>query len=64
MREGLLPMANSKLQKLIKGYLMEGEFEWFVGCIGMIMQEHKYNAQLYKDTLDFSTFLAFDSSTS
>ena len=57
-------MANGKMQKVIRGSLMEGEFERFVGAIGMIIGEHQYNAQIYRDVLDFSTFMSFDSGMS
>jgi hypothetical protein len=49
--------ANEKLQKIIKGSLMEGEFERFVGAIGMILGQRQYNAQIFRDVLDFSTFM-------
>jgi hypothetical protein len=49
--------GNGKLQKVIKGSMMEGEFERLVGAIGMIISECQYNGQLYKDVLDFSTFM-------
>lgn len=54
--------GSGKLQKVIKGSMMEGEFERLVGAVGMIIGERQYNAQLYKDVLDFSTFM-IDSST-
>jgi hypothetical protein len=49
-----------KLQKIVRGTLLEGEFERFVGAIGMVIREQDFKAQLYKDVLDFSTFMAFD----
>jgi len=49
--------SNDKLQKIIKGSLMEGEFERFVGAIGMIIGQRLYNAQLFRDVLTFSTFM-------
>jgi len=51
--------TNGKLHKLIKGTLLEGEFERFVGAIGMITRERHFMAQLYKDALDFSTLMDF-----
>ena len=56
--------TNGKLQKVFKGSLMEGEFELFVGAIGMIIGERKYHAQMFKDVLDFSTFMSLDSGMS
>jgi hypothetical protein len=51
--------ANStgKLQKILKGSLLEGEFERFVGNIGMIIRAREFGAQLFKDVLDFSTYM-------
>jgi hypothetical protein len=53
---------SGKLHKVIKGQLIEGEFERFVGIIGMVIRERKFRAQLYKDILDFSTFMDFGDS--
>jgi hypothetical protein len=45
---------NGKLHKLVKGTLLEGEFERFVGAIGMITKDRHFMTQLYyKDALDF-----------
>src|SRR3984893_7021197 len=49
--------SNDKLQKIIKESLMEGEFERFVGAIGMIIGQRLYNAQLFRDVLTFSMFM-------
>ena len=49
--------AAGKLQKIIKGSLLGGEFERFVGNIGMIIRARTFSAQLYKDILDFSTYM-------
>lgn len=49
--------STGKLQKILKGSLLEGEFERFVGNIGMIIRAQEFSAQLYKDVLDFSTYM-------
>ena len=53
---------NGKLHKLIKGNLIEGEFERFVGVVGMVIRQRKFRAQLYKDVFDFTTFMDFGDS--
>jgi hypothetical protein len=49
------PAPNSKPVKAIAGSLLEGEWERLIGCIGMIIHEHDFKAQLYKDNLSFTT---------
>jgi hypothetical protein len=49
--------STGKLQKILKGMLLEGEFERFVGNIGMIIRSREFGAQIYKDILDFSTYM-------
>ena len=49
---------NMKPVKVIEGALLEGEWERFVGAIGMIMGEDEFRAQLFKDYLSFSTIVA------
>jgi hypothetical protein len=44
--------------KVISGALIEGEWERFVGGIGMVIHEHEFRAQLYKDNLSFNTLPA------
>lgn len=55
--EGGKATSTGKLQKILKGSLLEGEFERFVGNIGMIIRAREFGAQLYKDVLDFSTYM-------
>jgi hypothetical protein len=49
--------STGKLQKVLKGSLLQGEFERFVGSIGMIIRAREFGAQLYKDDFDFSTYM-------
>ena len=51
--------STGKLQKILKGSLLEGEFERFVGNIGMVIHSRDFSAQLYKEVLDFSTYMEF-----
>lgn len=41
--------------KTISGPLLEGEWERFVGAIGMILHERNFKGQLLMDNLSFST---------
>jgi hypothetical protein len=55
--------GNGRMYKVIDGALMAGEFECFVGAIGMIIGEEEFKAQLYMDNLSFATaFSPSDSS--
>jgi hypothetical protein len=47
--------ANSKPSKGISGALVGGEWERFVGTIGMVLHEREFKGQLFKDHLSFST---------
>jgi hypothetical protein len=47
--------AQEKLQKVVKASLLEGEFEHLIGVICMIILEHEFKRQLYKDVLGFTT---------
>lgn len=49
--------TTGKLQKILKGSLIEGEFERLVGIIGMVAGTRDFRAQYYRDVLDFSTFM-------
>lgn len=46
---------KEKWQKLIEIYLLEGEFERFVGAIGQIINLESFKAQFHMNRLDFST---------
>ena len=46
---------SGKPVKCISGALVEGEWERFVGAIGMVINECDFRAQLFKDNLTFST---------
>lgn len=48
-------VANSKPVKAISGALFEGEWERFVGAIGMVIWEREFRGQLFKDNLSFTT---------
>jgi len=52
--------TNGKLQKLIKGSMLAGEFERFVGAVGMVAHVEEFKAQYYKDVLDFACFMDLD----
>jgi hypothetical protein len=47
--------ANSKPAKMISGALIGGEWERFVGAIGMVLGEREFKGQLFRDNLSFST---------
>jgi hypothetical protein len=47
--------SNGKLQKIIEGACIEGEWERLVGAIGQIIHAREYKAQLYLDNLTFGT---------
>lgn len=47
--------ASGKLQKVIDGAGIAGEWERFVGGIGMVLNISEFKAQLYMDNLSFST---------
>jgi hypothetical protein len=47
--------TNSKPAKMISGALIGGEWERFVGAIGMVMAEREFKGQLFRDNLSFST---------
>lgn len=47
--------GNGKAFKVIDGALHAGEYERFVGAIGMIIGEQEFRAQLYMDNLSFTT---------
>ena len=46
--------------KAVSGALIEGEWECFVGAIGMVIHERDFRAQLFKDNLSFTTTFATD----
>lgn len=48
-------VTNSKPVKSISGALLEGEWERFVGAIGMVIWEREFKGQLFKDNLSFTT---------
>jgi hypothetical protein len=48
-------VANSKPVKSISGAFLEGEWERFVGAIGMVIWEREFKGQLFKDNLSFTT---------
>jgi hypothetical protein len=48
-------MPNSKPIKSISGTLIEGEWERFVGAIGMVLHTRDFKAQLFRDNLSFTT---------
>jgi hypothetical protein len=50
--------GNTKPIKVIQGALLSGEWERYVGAIGMVTGEAEFRAQLYKDFLSFSTTAA------
>lgn len=52
--------GNGKAFKVIDGALHAGEYERFVGAIGMIIGEQEFRAQLYMDNLSFT--MAFSTS--
>jgi hypothetical protein len=47
--------ANSKLQKVLEGCCVEGEWERLVGAIGHIIRAIEYKAQLQAGKLTFGT---------
>ena len=47
--------VNTKPIKCISGGLIEGEWERFVGAIGMVIHEQEFKAQLFRDNLSFTT---------
>jgi hypothetical protein len=53
----LTPKVTSatKPVKVISGGLFSGEWERFVGAVGMIIGAQDFCAQLYKDNLSFTT---------
>ncbi len=50
--------GNGKAFKVIDGALHAGEYERFVGAIGMIIGEQEFRAQLLMDNLSFTTAFA------
>jgi hypothetical protein len=57
--------GNGKLFKVIDGALLAGEYERFVGAVGMIIREQEFKSQLYLDNLSFTTaFASSDNSMS
>lgn len=55
-------MGNGKMQKVIAGACIAGEWERLVGAIGMVIHQREFKAQLAQDNLSFST--AYSSSSS
>jgi hypothetical protein len=47
--------TNSKPAKMISGALIAGEWERFVGAIGMVLWEREFKGQLFRDNLSFMT---------
>jgi hypothetical protein len=47
--------GTGRTYKVIDGSLLAGEYERFVGAIGMILGVSEYRAQLYMDNLSFTT---------
>jgi hypothetical protein len=47
--------ASGKMQKVIDGAMIAGEWERFVGGVGMVLNATEFKAQLYMDNLSFST---------
>jgi hypothetical protein len=56
--------GNTKPVKVIQGALLQGEWERYVGAIGMVIRESEFRAQLYKDYVSFSTTTASGMDTS
>jgi hypothetical protein len=50
--------GNGKMFKVIDGALHAGEYERFVGAIGMIIGEQEFRGQLLMDNLSFTTAFA------
>lgn len=48
----------AKPTKVISGGLFAGEWERFVGAVGMVIGAQNFGAQLFKDNLSFSTSAA------
>jgi hypothetical protein len=56
--------SNGKMQKLIEGACIEGEWERLVGAIGQVIHAREFKGQLNGGNLLFSTsFASADSST-
>ena len=58
LREPKLNSKNGKLQKVIEGACIEGEWERLVGAIGMIVNATDYKAQFQGGNLSFGTAFA------
>ena len=54
--------GNGKMQKVIAGACIAGEWERLVGAVGMVIHQREFKAQLAQDNLSFST--AYSSSSS
>jgi len=55
--------ANGKVQKLIEGAVIEGEWERLVGAIGQVINRSEYRAQIQAGYVSFATaFSSPDSS--
>lgn len=49
---------NGKMQRLIEGALVEGEWERLVGAIGQVINKSEYKAQIQAGYVSFATSFA------
>lgn len=52
------PSANGRMQRLIEGALVEGEWERLVGAIGQVIDKSEYKAQIQAGYVSFATSFA------
>lgn len=57
-------IASGKMQKVIDGAGIAGEWERFVGGIGMVLNAREFKAQLYMDNLSYAMAYSSLESTS
>ena len=51
----VVSVGVGKLQRSVQGSMIEGEWERFVGSVGMIIKNKEFRAPLNRDYLSFST---------
>lgn len=52
------PNPNGRMQRLIEGALVEGEWERLVGAIGQVINKSEYKAQIQAGYVSFATSFA------
>jgi hypothetical protein len=52
------PNPNGRMQRLIEGALVEGEWERLVGAIGQVINKSEYKAQIQAGYVSFATLFA------